>query len=111
MGFQFFLLMFITTVVSMLFLCYIRGGMEPLLVMVLIGGLGITTLVFLSQVDSEDYGGSRYASTKYDKVHLNFNQTKVTFVINYTLGLNSMFEDIDCLYIEGDSQRNRVQNE
>ena len=75
-----FLLIFVATVVSMLFLCSIRGGMEPLLVMVFIGGLGISTLVFLSLMSSEDLDEIRYAESKYDKVHLNFNQTKVELV-------------------------------
>jgi len=84
MGLHVFLLFFIATVASMFFLCYVRGGMEPILVMVLIGGLGITTLVFLSQLDAGEFGGSRYAGLKYDKLHLNFNQPKILLLTGNT---------------------------
>ena len=75
-----FLLIFTGTVLAMIFLCYIRGGMEPLLVMFFIGGLGITTMLFLGFLNTEDQEEINYSDTKYDKVHLNLNQSKVSFI-------------------------------
>ena len=58
-----FLLIFTGTVLAMIFLCYIRGGMEPLLVMFFIGGLGITTMLFLGFLNTENQEEINYSDS------------------------------------------------
>merc|ERR1711936_1529648 len=70
--------------ILMLFL-YNRGGLEQVMVLMMISGMGLCLLVMANMMElSNRIDYESLASREYDRVHPNYNQTKIMFLNSQT---------------------------